>query len=73
MFCKNKKVFIEKSCKYEPLVGTIKYSNKQLEKLGVKEGDEIVFKPESEYHYYVEDELLYRMFTDNITVILDDK
>jgi|TARA_R110002126_G_scaffold28684_2_gene95512 hypothetical protein len=70
---KNKKVFIEKSCKYEPLVGTIKYSNKQLEKLGVKEGDEIVFKPESEYHYYVEDELLYRMFTDNITVILDDK
>ena len=43
---------------------------KQLEKLGVKEGDEISFTPHSEYEFNIEGEKLYRMFTDNITMVV---
>lgn len=61
--------FIEKG-KEEPLVGIIKYINKQLIDKGVKEGDKISFTPGSEYPFYVDGEKLYRMFTDNITMLL---
>ena len=61
--------FIEKG-KEEPLVGIIKYINKQLIEKGVKEGDKISFTPGSEYPFYVDGEKLYRMFTDNITMLL---
>tara|TARA_R100000900_G_scaffold134052_1_gene111065 strand:+ start:468 stop:1028 length:561 start_codon:yes stop_codon:yes gene_type:complete len=54
----------------EPLVGILKYGNKQLEALGVKEGDEISFEPHSEYTFYVDGEKLYRMFTNNIMMLL---
>ena len=54
----------------EPLVGILKYGNKQLETLGVKEGDEISFEPHSEYTFYVDGEKLYRMFTNNIMMVL---
>ena len=56
--------------KEEPLCGKVKYSNKQLEELGVKVGDEISFTPDSEYEFYVDGEKLYRMFTNNITMVL---
>ena len=56
--------------KEEPLHGVIKYSNKQLEQLGVSEGDEVCFTPDSEYEFYVDDEKLYRMFTNNIALTL---
>ena len=61
--------FVEKG-KEEPLVGIIKYINKQLIDKGVKEGDRISFTPGSEYPFYVDGEKLYRMFTDNITMLL---
>jgi len=64
---------ILKNTKHEPLQGILKYSNLQLESLGVKEGDKIIFKPESEYEFNIDGELLYRMFTNNITTILDGK
>ncbi len=54
----------------EPLVGILKHGNAELEALGVKEGDEISFEPESEYPFYVDGEKLYRMFTNNIMLIL---
>ena len=54
----------------EPLVGIVRYINAELEALGVKEGDEVCFEPESEYPFTVEGEKLYRMFTNNITMIL---
>jgi len=38
--------------------------------LGLKEGDEISFKPDSDYEFTVDGEKLYRMFTDNITLSL---
>ena len=70
---KKKDSFLDKHTKYEPLIGVVKYINEQLLKLGVKEGNEVIFEPESEYEFTVENELLYRMFTNNITVILNDK
>ena len=68
---KIKKSFIRKSGSIEPLVGTIKYINKELINLGLKEGDEIVYQPNSEYEFVIDDEVLYRMFTDNITIKLN--
>tara|TARA_R100000935_G_scaffold791_5_gene2854 strand:- start:5501 stop:6064 length:564 start_codon:yes stop_codon:yes gene_type:complete len=65
-----KESFLGKSGSVEPLMGIIKYINTELENLGLKEGDEISFKPESEYEFIIEDEVLYRMFTNNITLLL---
>jgi len=61
---------IFKNVSEEPLVGTIRYINEQLEAFGLREGDEISFKPDSEYEFTVDGEKLYRMFTDNITLSL---
>jgi hypothetical protein len=65
---KIKEKFLNSGSTEEPLMGTIKYINNQLLKLGLKEGDEISFQPESEYEFKVEGEKLYRMFTNNITL-----
>jgi|TARA_R100000988_G_C3997592_1_gene166786 hypothetical protein len=67
-----KKSVILKNTKYEPLQGIIKYSNNQLEELGVYVGDKVIFTPNSEYEFEVEGEKLYRMFTNNITTILNE-
>ena len=67
-----KKSYLSKTGTEEPLIGTMKYINKELEALGVKVGDEISFTPDSEYEFIVEGEKLYRMFTNNITMILND-
>lgn len=50
----------------KPNIGIIKYGNKQLEKLGFKEGDKVVFKVDSEYEFTVYGEKLYRMNTKKI-------
>ena len=52
----------------EPLWGTIKYTNEQLKKLEINEGDEVSFQPNSEYMFTINGEKLYRMFTNNITI-----
>lgn len=62
--------YIFKGGNEEPLFGTIKYINQELIELGVKEGDEISFTPDSEYEFNIEGEKLYRMFTNNITMII---
>ena len=62
--------FLSKRGTEEPLMGVVKYNNEELKKLGVKVGDEVSFTPESEYEFYVENEKLYRMFTNNITMIM---
>jgi hypothetical protein len=62
--------YIFKGGNEEPLLGTLKYINKELIDLGVKEGDEISFTPDSEYEFTVDGEKLYRMFTNNITMII---
>ena len=62
--------FLKKRGKYEPLMGTVKYINKELAVFGVEEGDEVSFQPESEYEFRVDGEVLYRMFTNNITFVM---
>ena len=59
--------FIMKLGKEEPLIGIMKYPNKYLSSQGVKHGDRISFKPNSEYEFTVDDEKLYRMFDHQIT------
>ena len=61
---------IMKPVEEEPLVGVVKYTNPILTKLGVKENDEVVFEPECEYPFYINGEKLYRMFWNNITMVL---
>jgi hypothetical protein len=67
---KVKESYLKKTCKYEPLTGVVKYINQELIDKGVKVGDTVLYQPDSEYEFRVDDELLYRMFTDNITVVL---
>ena len=62
--------YIFKGGNEEPLVGIVKYINKELELLGIQEGDKISFTPDSEYEFNIEGEKLYRMFTNNITMVL---
>tara|TARA_B100000780_G_scaffold80316_1_gene54662 strand:+ start:547 stop:1110 length:564 start_codon:yes stop_codon:yes gene_type:complete len=65
-----KAYMLNKSGQEEPLFGTIKYINKQLEDLGLKVGDEISYIPESEYAFNVDGEKLYRMYTSSIALKL---
>ena len=41
--------------------------------MGLKKGDIVSFQPESEYEFYVDGEKIYRMFTKNICILLDDE
>ena len=65
---KERESYIKKNGLYEPLIGIVKYANDELKDLGVSEGDEVSFEPDSEYEFNVDGEVLYRMFTKNITI-----
>ncbi len=67
---KTKASFIFKGVKEEPLVGELKYLNTTLTSLGLKQGDSVCFKPESEYEFNIDGEKLYRMYDHQITVAL---
>jgi len=54
----------------QPLVGIVKYTNNKLLSMGVKNGDLVSFKPESEYEFDIDGEKLYRVFTKMITIKL---
>lgn len=66
---KSEESFLSKNGE-EPLMGIIKYNNRLLEQKGVKEGDRISFTPNSEYPFMLDGEKLYRMFVNNITMVL---
>jgi hypothetical protein len=57
----------------KPLVGTIKFANEEVLSLGINEGDTVIFEPESEYPFYVDGEKVYRMYTKNITIKLNEQ
>ena len=63
-----KKKYIDVAENEEPLWGILKYGNKQLERLNILPGDKISFQPNSEYEFKIDDEKLYRMYTNNITL-----
>ena len=65
---KTRNSIIHKNTNEEPLIGTIEYINQELLDLGLSIGNEISFEPNSEYPFYINDEKLYRMLTNNITV-----
>lgn len=54
----------------QPLIGCLRYGNKTLESLGVNIGDKVSFTPDSEYEFNIQGEKLYRMFNNNITMVL---
>jgi len=62
--------YLYKNTTEEPLVGLIKYPNEYLKTKGLKEGDKICFKPDSEYEFNIDGEKLYRMFDHQITMVL---
>jgi hypothetical protein len=47
------------------------YKNDDQE--NVQEGDQVVFSPETEYEFRIDDRLLYRMRTQNICLIREKK
>ena len=63
---KKKNFYIDKPGNEEPLMGILKYSNDELSSLGFKAGDEVLFEPDSEYEFTINNEKVYRMFTKNI-------
>ena len=61
---------IFKNTKEEPLVGKMVYPNRALTRQGVKKGDKVSFKPDSEYEFEVDGRKLYRMYDHQITMVL---
>tara|TARA_R110000751_G_scaffold291253_1_gene398139 strand:+ start:300 stop:905 length:606 start_codon:yes stop_codon:yes gene_type:complete len=51
-----------------PLKGIVKYSNKQLESVGISEGDLITFTPNSEFEFWFGSERLYCMKSNDIAL-----
>ena len=53
---------------YKKLMGEVKISNNYLESLGITLGTIVGFKPDSEYEFDIEGQLLYRILSNNITI-----
>lgn len=62
--------YIKKPFTNEPLMGVMVYPNQYLINQGVKSGDTVCFKPDSEYEFDVDGEKLYRIFDHQITMTL---
>jgi len=54
--------------KERPRVGILKYGNSSLERFKIHEGDLVGFSPNSEYEFVVDNNRLYRMKTNDITI-----
>lgn len=52
----------------QKLVGKLVYSNKYLDSLGFAIGDIVGFSPDSEYEFNIEDQKLYRVLSNHITM-----
>ena len=52
----------------QPLIGILKYADKTLLANGIKEGDLVGFKPNSEYEFIIDGKRLYRVLTKLITI-----
>lgn len=62
--------YIMKPFSQEPLMGQMIYPNDYLSSQGIKAGDMVCFKPDSEYEFTVDDQKLYRMYDHQITIKL---
>ena len=52
----------------EPHIGIVKYDNKKLNSIGIKNEMLVTFKPESEFEFIVDNQRLYCMKSNNIVV-----
>ena len=62
--------FIKKPNNEEPLMGEMKYPNSWLVNKGVNMGDLVLFTPDSEYEFMVDDEKLFRVHDHQIVAKL---
>lgn len=62
--------YVKKPYTHEPLMGEMVYPNEYLLSQGVRPGDTVCFKPESDYEFEVDGEKLYRIFDHQITILL---
>jgi hypothetical protein len=62
--------YIKKSGSEEPLMGIMVYPNEYLISQGIKAGDTVCYKPDSEYEFDVDGKKLYRMYDHQITISL---
>lgn len=62
--------YIKKPFTNEPLMGEMVYPNAYLVSQGIRPGDKVCFKPDSEYEFEVDGEKLYRMYDHQITMVL---
>ena len=51
-----------------PLIGVIKFVDKDLQKNGIKKNDLVGFTPSSEYEFVVDGERMYRVLTNSISI-----
>lgn len=58
--------------KKKQLIGRLKYINDQIRDMGLGEGDLITFSKDSEFKFWVHEELLYLMKTKDITGKLEE-
>ena len=63
----NKKQFVTVQ-KERPRVGILKYGNSSLDAFKVNEGSLVGFSPSSEYEFVIDNNRLYRMRTNDITI-----
>ena len=63
----NKKQLLKEN-KERPGIGVLKYGNSSLEDFKIQKGDLIGFSPSSEYEFIIDNERLYRMRTNDITI-----
>lgn len=61
---------LKSSAKFTPLIGVMRYPNDMLVSKGVMPGDKVSFRPDSEYEFFVDGELMYRVYDHHITMIL---
>ena len=54
--------------KEQKRIGILKYGNSSLEALKINEGDLVGFSPSSEYEFIIDENRLYRMRTNDITI-----
>lgn len=57
-----------KERQYKHLKGELLYTDKHLDSLGMKPGNIVGFTPESEYEFTIDNQLLYRIYSTQITL-----
>ena len=62
--------YIFKPLTKEPLMGEMVIVNDGLKEKGVKKGDIVTYKPNQEYEFNIDNQILWRMYDHSITLLL---